>query len=127
MKYRYVVVAGSNYPDSYLRVESAREFISCKWEMIRSSSIYTSPDMLGGGCLYHNAVIEFESEVAIDKIDSELKDYEKREGRTKELKEVGRVPIDIDIVVCDGIVVRPKDYNTKYFMIGYRQLFALGE
>lgn len=122
MKRRYVVVAGSNADDSRLNVEKAVKFIAKQWKILRKSEIYTTPDFLGSGKSYNNAVIEFESEIATEAMEIIFKEYEKEEGRTPEAKTAGHVPIDLDIVVCDGEILRIKDFNTRYFKMGYNQL-----
>ena len=48
-----------------------------------------------------------------------MKRWEREAGRIAHSKSV---PLDIDIVVFDGQVVRPRDFAQEYFKIGYRAL-----
>ena len=49
-----------------------------------------------------------------DEINAQLKDIEKRLGRTPEDKAKGKVVIDLDLVVADGEILRPKDFERDY-------------
>ena len=57
-----------------------------------------------------------------DKTKSLLKLYETTHGRTPACKLAGLVPIDLDIVMWNGEVVRQRDFNQDYFQIGWKQL-----
>ncbi|MDE6338577.1 MAG: hypothetical protein K2K97_02170, partial [Muribaculaceae bacterium] len=50
------------------------------------------------------------------------KNYEKENGRNAEARKRGDVPIDIDIVVWNGEVVREHDFVCNFFRIGLRTL-----
>lgn len=43
-------------------------------------------------------------------------------GRHPEDKASGIVPVDIDIVMCDGVVLRQRDYSARHFRTGYEDL-----
>ena len=43
-------------------------------------------------------------------------------GRTPGSKAAGQIPIDIDIVIADGHILRPADYRTPHFQLCYAQL-----
>lgn len=122
MNRKYVVVAGSNLSDSRHRIERALAFIEANWKVLRRSGIYSTPDLLGSGMEYNNAVVEFEGMSEIGEVELALKNYERLEGRTPATRLAGKVPIDLDIVIYDEKVVRQKDFTTKYFKIGYSQL-----
>jgi hypothetical protein len=38
----------------------------------------------------------------------------------------GQVSIDLDLVIFDSRILRPKDFERHYFNIGYRELLANG-
>ena len=44
-------------------------------------------------------------------------------GRTHQSKITGKVVIDLDIVIWNDSVVRPKELSRDYFLRGYRMLF----
>ena len=35
---------------------------------------------------------------------------------------IGVIPIDLDIVIWNNNIIREKDFNQKYFQIGWHQL-----
>ena len=55
-----------------------------------------------------------------------LKQTESEAGRDSISDLEGRVELDLDLVIWDGRIVRPKDFERLYFNIGYRQLLADG-
>lgn len=55
-----------------------------------------------------------------------LKDWESLQGRTRVSSEEGVVPIDLDLVIFDSRILRPKDFERHYFNKGYRELLANG-
>ncbi len=74
---------------------------------------------------YLNAValVEFEGELAT--LEAMLKACEVMEGRTSEARAEGRVPLDIDVVIADGEIKRPKDHALYFFRRGYEELLEL--
>ena len=50
------------------------------------------------------------------------KKWEKQCGRDEEAKKHGIVPIDLDIVIWNDTVLRPKELSRDYFITGYRQI-----
>ena len=51
-----------------------------------------------------------------------FKEYELKNGRNLEAREIGDVPVDVDVVVYGEGVLRERDYGSDFFMIGYRSL-----
>lgn len=49
-----------------------------------------------------------------DEINAQLKEIEKRLGRTTEDKAKGKVVIDLDLIAADGEILRPKDFERSY-------------
>lgn len=116
---RAIIVIGSNYNDSFRSVESTFDWLAKSFQIVGWSGIYQTPDYLGSGCGYHNAVIELEHEGSVESLNALFKQYESEFGRSDALRGLGKVPIDIDIIIADGKVLRQKDYDTKYFKTGY--------
>lgn len=76
---------------------------------------------------YLNAVAFIESELDYPQLLAVTKDMEGDMGRKPEMKSRGVVPIDIDIVVFDGIVKRHRDFDASYFSVGYEQLHGVAK
>lgn len=120
-----ILVVGSNYGDSEKKVTEALLWLSLNWRIVRRSEIYQTPDFLGSGSMYHNAVIEIETTDLLSELSSKIKDYEVMAGRSAELKKLGKVAIDIDIVARNGEIIREKDYRSSYFRKGYEALASV--
>ena len=51
-----------------------------------------------------------------------MKEIETQQGRTSLSKQTGIIPIDIDIVVWNDEVMRPRDLQHEYMQKGLRML-----
>jgi len=51
-----------------------------------------------------------------------LKAIEKAAGRSKELKAVGIIPIDIDLIQWNDLVLKPEDLTRSYVRKGLDEL-----
>ena len=62
------------------------------------------------------------TKLGYDELNLRLKRYETEAGRTDEARRRGEVAVDIDIVMMDDAIVRPRDAAQDYFKIGFSQL-----
>lgn len=109
---------GSNFGNRMKNVEAALEFISRIAQIKRQSPIYESPDCLGTGLKYINAVVEISTNLEEDELNVLLKSFESECGRNKHSRERGEVCIDIDIVTWKEYIRRKADFSAHYFRIG---------
>ena len=72
-----------------------------------------------------NAVVSGKFEGTFDELDIILKNYEKEEGRDKQCRQRGEVPIDIDIVIAEETIIKEWDYRQKFFQIGFSEINIL--
>lgn len=113
---------GSNCGDRMKLVEQALEWLKSVLIETKVSSIYETPCAKKVGKPYVNVVVQgFYSGDAFQ-LNDLLKEKEHEMGRTAECKAKGDVPIDIDIVICDGTIYKPWDYRQKFFRIGYEEI-----
>lgn len=117
-----IMSVGSNCGDRSTNVSDGIRWLREILEDTRISTIYSTGDCHGGPRDYFNAVVKGKTTIAIERLEEMCKEYENAHGRTAEVRAVGDVPIDIDIVVYENIIVRPKDYRQQFFQIGYKQL-----
>lgn len=117
---------GSNTPDREERVTRAIEHVTGFLSKATVSSIYESPAFNGKDDPYLNAVIHGFSPVNSSALVKFLKDWEAKEGRGQDDVDKGSVSIDLDLVIYDSRILRPKDFERHYFNIGYRELLANG-
>ena len=71
---------------------------------------------------YYNVVAQLVSEPAYDELRCRFKSMEAEAGRRPDSKSTGVIPLDIDIVIFNGEVVRPHDFRQNYFQQCYKGL-----
>lgn len=119
----YVLSIGSNVSEA--NVSEAIAWLNAQFVDILVSHVYETPAISSKGVecsaqsVYDNAVACVVSRFDSDSLESMLKAYELECGRDAVAREAGIVPIDIDIVMADGTVIRPWDYRQHFFKIGY--------
>lgn len=117
-----VLSLGSNVADRDNLVADAISWLEEVMTLARRSTIYSTEECHGKGCIYSNSVVCGEIKHTVEEFDNILKTYEQSCGRNEEARRRGDVPIDIDIVIADGTVVRPKDFSRQFFRIGFDML-----
>jgi len=71
---------------------------------------------------YINIVAVIESPVDHNTLQRYFKQLERDAGRCSGDKATGLVPLDIDIVLFNGDIIRPADFSRAYFKHGYSLL-----
>ena len=122
-----VLSVGSNSPDRQWQMESVIRYIESMLKNVCSSSIYETLALNGKDAPYLNAVIVADTDMSIDDAKKFFKQWEALCGRNKVSKLKGVIPIDIDIVVWNGAIIREGDFFAYYFSQGYYQLLSLGK
>ncbi len=117
-----VISIGSNCKERQEAVQKSIDFLSEKLQSPRVSDCYSTPASNGKDADYLNAVLVGDTHDSREKFEALLKLYEVANGRTKLCKQEGVIPIDLDLVVWNGEVVRTVDFNKDYFQIGWKQL-----
>lgn len=117
----YIITIGSNTPDKNERVAKAIEWIKECMTVISATPVYSSPDAYHTSRpQYANAIVVIQAaDGAEEMLDQLFKAYEFGEGRLRGTQDV---PIDIDVVVRDSDILRPRDYTAPYFLLGLPQL-----
>ena len=91
-----------------------------KWT--KTSSIYNSEADNHRDPDYLNAVMTGECKLDFETISKKVKEYETVCGRTPASKLEGNVPMDLDIMMWNGEVVRPVDFAKAYFQQGWNEI-----
>lgn len=124
-----IISIGSNTPDKWQRVADALQWLGKFTISGKKSSIYYSQPE--GKCAikinytYANAVFYGLTPMSREEIESMLKKYETDNGRTRQMKTFGIVPIDLDLVLFDDILLRPQEMTRSYFRRGYDEVFRV--
>ena len=121
---RYVISIGSNSADRDIQLAKAIDWLSSIAKSIKASSVYCTESINHVDNEYMNAVAVCESEHSHNDLNDMLKQYEINCGRSKESKLNGVIPIDLDIVIANDIILRPVDYKREYVKIGWNELNA---
>lgn len=117
-----VLVIGSNMGNRVETIKKALSFLENYCVIICQSDIYENKDCLGSSKRYMNCVLELETLLNKDILSAKIKKYELSAGRTLEGKKRGEVAIDIDIVIWEDTILRPLDFNSVYFKLGFTKL-----
>ncbi len=123
-----IICIGSNFGKRKEIVRNAIEELQHHFEVIKVSSLYETPAIGNNSShtelpSYINAVISCNVEVdALERLESMLKEMEKKAGRDLEARRLGKVPLDMDIVIFNNNIIRPRDFNQKFFKIGFQQV-----
>ena len=113
---------GSNCGNRKSSVKHAVDWLKSILMQTKCSEIYETPCALKIGKPYMNAVITGFSSGDGFQLEDLLKDKEREMGRNKRSRLSGDVPIDMDIVICDGEILKEWDYRQKFFQIGYKAI-----
>lgn len=118
MKNEVILSIGSNVTPRRCRVAEALDLMRGMLSDCMVSDIYETPEIHGTGRPYMNAVIYGKTDMDHTDLKEETKRVEVCAGRDNEARARGDVPVDIDIVVWNGDVVRPNDFRQSFFRIG---------
>lgn len=119
---RVVISLGSNVEDRMTRVAAAMTWIQSILQCTACSGIYETDDFHPTGRKYCNAVMAGDTALSQSEIDATAGLYELNAGRDESARLRGDVPIDIDLVMWNGTVLRPRDMEREYFLRGFREL-----
>lgn len=92
-----------------------------------SEAVYTEPIDCDSAALFMNQIAIAYTNIGLDEVRNELKRIEKNLGRIPEHKFNGQVLIDIDLILWNDIILKPKDWERDYVQEGLRFLFLAGE
>lgn len=119
-----VLSIGSNCGDKQGHVRECMDWLMSHSEVnvSKCSHIYETPELHGKGTPYCNAVVEITTGLTLEKLTELTKDYEILCGRDCDCRKQGLVPIDVDVVIWNGKIIRPKDFACEFFRIGFSVL-----
>ncbi len=126
--YKVTLSLGSNCGNRRALLSGAVEWLEGRLGGMEVSDFYETPALADkeGRCThptYLNAVVRGvyygNGPLALQ---TEAKQYEEAAGRDAAARVRGCVPIDIDVVISDGTVLRERDATSRFFTIGLNQL-----
>lgn len=124
MMHQVYLCFGSNAGCREANIEAARRRVEAVAQSLRMSAPRESNDASGLGAPYVNVVAECRTALCLEELRSLLRRFEAEGGRTAESKARGVMPIDIDIVEWDGVVLSPDDFNRPYYREARKELLV---
>ena len=123
---RFIISLGSNLcpSEAESNLSKAEIFLSGLFAAdIIFSSHYSTPGVGSGeGKTYLNAVAIGHTSLSAEAILTSLKDFELRTGRNPEVRALGIVSIDLDLLMLGDNVFKPKDLSQSYVLRGLNEL-----
>lgn len=115
---------GSNSGKRVVNINNALKWFESVSIDCRFSSVYETPEIHGHGAPYMNAVASGFTGYDFDTLNRLAKVFEVKNGRDTTCRLQGIVPIDVDIVIWDKEIIRPKDFACEFFQIGYKEIVS---
>lgn len=116
-----VLSVASNVESRRQMMADALDWLTGVLAPLRCSMLYTT-QALHGDSTYLNAVVSGYCDMPFEELHAMFKQHEVDAGRTEEMRSKHFVPIDIDIVIYDGEILKPKDYGQEFFKKGWDEL-----
>ena len=127
--HRFVLTLGSNSePDKHLSLAQAGLRALAVEYLTFSPARQSVPISFGlSDALFTDQVAVGETSMDLDTFAAELKALECRTGRTPEQRKAHpeAIPVDIDLITWDGMVLKPQDVTRPYLIEGLRELKEL--
>lgn len=118
-----LISLASNDKDKQQIVSNMEETLSHHVTVIRQTPVYLTTAV--GSALqleYANALMLVETEEDYESLRHRFKTYERQAGRTALSKLQGIVPLDIDIVSWNDVIIKQKDLQYEYMKEGLSML-----
>ena len=118
-EHTYIICMGSNLADASMRVEEALRavLVASRSMVMASRGMTTQPVGFHNPAPFVNMLAVVRSELSPQGLQQKLKAIETAAGRRAGDKRRGRVVVDLDVVVCDGRVLRPDDWARHYVRV----------
>lgn len=116
-KHTALICLGANTPDAVARISDATDMLRSLCLIGRITPAYrTAPEYAGETVPYLNCLLEVTTAHTFDELSAVTKSYQTAVRTAAAAAPL--IAVDIDIVVWDGEVKRPADFNSAYFRKG---------
>ena len=104
-------------------ISLCREMLSSRFgQIVFSKAIESKPYGEQYSNMFVNQLLEIRSESTIEEVNQVIKDIEHRLGRKPEHKALGRVPIDVDILIWNDVILKHEDMQRDYVGVLMREM-----
>lgn len=117
-----VLCLGSNTVDSASKLDFALSRLADYIAVENHTEAYGCPSYNGLGASYSNVVVVGTTDLTENQLVTRTKIIEIEAGRTPASKLTGNMPLDIDLVIFNDLIVSPDDYRRTHFQLGYQKL-----
>ena len=122
MKQKVIIGLGSNWK-SEVHIQQANRLLMDYFEEIHfSEPVYTEPIGMSQSNLFLNQVAIAYTFRPIEEVKTALKLMEKQLGRTPQSKQQGIIPIDIDLLQWDNLLLKSDDLERDYIKNGIESI-----
>lgn len=111
---RIILALGSNDGQELHIEQASKEIESLMYSVEWASAVYTKPIECTNSSLFLNKVAVATTPLGIEDLHKEFKRIEKKLGRSEKCKECGLVPIDIDLLQWNDMLLKPVDCEREY-------------
>lgn len=118
----YLISIGSNEGRDVNMSLARRRLVQLFADIRFSTERETAPLCLHRPCSFSNQVACFHSVLCADEVRSCLKTIEREAGRMPQDKPLEIVRLDLDLLMCDGRVLKPADMERAYVRQGMEEL-----
>lgn len=115
MTHTAVLLLGSNTSERAETLKNALRSIDRLGRRLSTGPAVESADISRLGSDYLNITAVCSTALSLHDFCSELAAIEAAAGRLPSSKYTGVMPLDIDVVMWDGAIVSPEDYERPYF------------
>ncbi|MBR3951533.1 MAG: 2-amino-4-hydroxy-6-hydroxymethyldihydropteridine diphosphokinase [Bacteroidaceae bacterium] len=118
-----LISLGANTPDKKQRLTDTIDAIARIAKIVANTPIYETPAEGSTATKpYANALILIETEAEYDELRATFKQWEAQAGRTPESKAQGIIPLDVDIITWNDMVIKERDMEFNYMKKGLELL-----
>ena len=119
-----LISLASNDKDKEQTLINIREKISQDVTILHQTSVYKTIAVgTSHPSEYANALLLIETEDDYDSLRNKFKKYEQQAGRTPLSKQQGIIPLDIDIISWNDVILKKQDLQYEYMKIGLDMLY----
>lgn len=118
-----LISLGANTPDKNERLAEIIVAIAQTAHIEAQTPVYETPaEGSIAAAPYANALLQITTDTDYNTLHDTFKSWEQAAGRTKESKLQGIIPLDIDIISWNGVVLKERDMQFAYMQRGLQLL-----
>lgn len=112
-----ILSLGSNSADGAEKLSKAEQILRSWIRLDVCSRILKNPAIGMGNEAedFHNMLIKTKTTLSLNEMQALAKTLEHIMGNSQEMREKGIVNMDMDIIIWDDILVKPKDVEREYY------------